>query len=1274
MREDSGVAPGLTSLPSGGGGISPLGARFEPDLVRGSGSYSVPLQCPKGPNELRPTLSLTYSSGSGNGPFGLGWRLNVPRIERATDRGIPRYTDGDTFSIGDADTLVAVGGGRYRPSSDSRNWLIERVGDAWRIRTGEGRTLMFGRTPDSRESESGRVFAWCLDQETDAAGNSIAYRYVRDGGRLYVSEIEYSIFRLALGYEPRADILRNGRAGFMRITALRVRSIELHCSRLAPTLMRTYALAYEGALNGVTLLTHMTLSGTRDGETAAFPQLRFEYSSVDFTAWQVSELQALLPPPGLDDADTQLVDMTGDAVPDVLVSAGQRMLLWRNSGDGWLDGPTALDGVPSAVSLDRPNVALADLTGNGRADLFAADQPLSVVFETNGRGGFAPQPVVFSDQPTMRLDAADTRLMDLDGDGVTDLIRTGPDAFLLFRHEPGAGWQEPRAVRRVSDLEQFPDVSLADRGVVLADMTGDGLQDFVSVQSGDLSYWPYLGHGVWGVRVQMGNPPRFPDGYRRERVQVVDLDGDGCSDVVYMDFDSTLIWVNQAGVRFADPVRIPVTPAGNGARVIAADFYGDGRPGFAWSASPGRENGTGYRFLRFDPGRPAYLLIGIENGMGGHSQITYANTTVMRLADRADGRGWPGQLPMVVQVVAEIADADEITGRTDERSFRYHDGVFDGPRREFRGFSSVTVDSRGDDSVPASRQVFDYFQGDPEATDLLDRDRQRALAGALTAARIYGHVNGGYVLREESVQQWDARLEYNGAGVSVFFPFLNGIETREHSREPGTPTRIERSLYSDYDDTGNMGTRSRESLAEGDPPDQWIRSQETYQYTRNAADWIVRLATRIELRDGAGVPFAVRVTYYDGDPFTGLPEGQASRGLITRMQELRLLDVRLPADYTTGRDLTSLGFEHQGTGDTSGYYSTAMSVRRDPRGNVAEQKDPLGASLLFTFDGDGVYPASATDALGRTTSLTFDPRAGEPEKIAYADGRSVRYEHDAVGRLTASFETDDEGAEQLVKRWVLDLVSRPVCVTSVCPDAGRHSPGEFTTATDFASLDGAVVSRVYYDGQGAPALQVSTAPDTADGERQFMTAQRDLLNLRTLAAVEFAPQFVATLDYTPFPAADASAARIRYDVMSSREETFGPGPVHHRVVRDNFTITHYDGDAAGPFGAADPPGPASRVERFDARSRLYRIEEAKSDGTWVATSYDLTLDGHIEVVRDNSDAEVTRYTSGGPDHIVRIANREAGTRTYYRDATDRLRERVNAMARGSSLAMTRSAG
>ena len=109
MREPTGLTQ--VDLPGGGGGITPLGDRFKPDLVRGTGNYAVPLACPKGPNDLQPQPSLTYSTGSGNGPFGLGWQCEPLRIERRSDRGMPRYDGSDQFTLGGAEVLVPVGGG-----------------------------------------------------------------------------------------------------------------------------------------------------------------------------------------------------------------------------------------------------------------------------------------------------------------------------------------------------------------------------------------------------------------------------------------------------------------------------------------------------------------------------------------------------------------------------------------------------------------------------------------------------------------------------------------------------------------------------------------------------------------------------------------------------------------------------------------------------------------------------------------------------------------------------------------------------------------------------------------------------------------------------------------------------------------------------------------------------------------------------------------------------------------------------------------------------------
>ena len=58
-----------------------------------------------------PQLALSYDSGTGNGPFGLGWSLSLPAITRRTDKGLPKYQDGDesdVFILSGAEDLVPV--------------------------------------------------------------------------------------------------------------------------------------------------------------------------------------------------------------------------------------------------------------------------------------------------------------------------------------------------------------------------------------------------------------------------------------------------------------------------------------------------------------------------------------------------------------------------------------------------------------------------------------------------------------------------------------------------------------------------------------------------------------------------------------------------------------------------------------------------------------------------------------------------------------------------------------------------------------------------------------------------------------------------------------------------------------------------------------------------------------------------------------------------------------------------------------------------------------
>src|SRR5437868_814923 len=112
IREGSSQAS--TPLPSGGGAQESVGQNFEVDLASGTGSYRVPFTFPPGPRQMKPELSLGYSTGYGNGVVGLGWALSQSAITRSQVGGQPAFDDAlDQFQF-TGQRLVPVAGGRYR--------------------------------------------------------------------------------------------------------------------------------------------------------------------------------------------------------------------------------------------------------------------------------------------------------------------------------------------------------------------------------------------------------------------------------------------------------------------------------------------------------------------------------------------------------------------------------------------------------------------------------------------------------------------------------------------------------------------------------------------------------------------------------------------------------------------------------------------------------------------------------------------------------------------------------------------------------------------------------------------------------------------------------------------------------------------------------------------------------------------------------------------------------------------------------------------------------
>ena len=106
----SSLLPALTA-PTGGGAIRGIGEKFAVNAATGTASLGVPLPVSAGRSGFGPLVGLSYDSGAGNGPFGLGFHLAVPTVTRKTDKGLPRYYDeeeSDEYILSGAEDLVPL--------------------------------------------------------------------------------------------------------------------------------------------------------------------------------------------------------------------------------------------------------------------------------------------------------------------------------------------------------------------------------------------------------------------------------------------------------------------------------------------------------------------------------------------------------------------------------------------------------------------------------------------------------------------------------------------------------------------------------------------------------------------------------------------------------------------------------------------------------------------------------------------------------------------------------------------------------------------------------------------------------------------------------------------------------------------------------------------------------------------------------------------------------------------------------------------------------------
>src|SRR6266516_2393564 len=284
----------VISLPQGGGALKGIGEKFSPDLHTGTGNFTVPIAFPPGRNGFQPQLSLVYSTGNGNGPFGLGWSLSVPGVSRKTSKGVPQYKDGgdafdserDVFILSGAEDLVPVPvepSAVYEAYAPRTEGLFARIrhhrtvqptlNDYWSVDSRDGLVSTYGTprpaTADptwrdlaiiANPDDATHIFAWKLTSTVDPFANRIEYAYEReierDGNhyweQCYLQEVRYAdygadpdrkfLVTVAFTYEDRPDPFSDYRAGFEIRTVRRCSGVVVWMLPGAYILTRTYQL------------------------------------------------------------------------------------------------------------------------------------------------------------------------------------------------------------------------------------------------------------------------------------------------------------------------------------------------------------------------------------------------------------------------------------------------------------------------------------------------------------------------------------------------------------------------------------------------------------------------------------------------------------------------------------------------------------------------------------------------------------------------------------------------------------------------------------------------------------------------------------------------------------------------------------------------------------------------------------------------------------------------------------------------------------------------
>ena len=1302
--DKSGVSPNSISLPKGPGSIEGLGESFQPTLNTGTAKYGLGIKLPPGTAGHAPSLSLSYDGGGGNGPFGYGWSMTLPHIQRRTDKGIPTYGEPlgvqrpDTFITESREELVPTADGYFFCENESSFIRYRQVGDHWEGTTPNGTRLEFGITTNARIAEATRTFSWLLERETDTRGNVIEYVYQSFSGganrnQKYVSLIRYgpgsppwtAYHFVSFRYEDRPDWFEDARAGFLVRTAKRLKSIVIgsqgaelpnHVSAdfdgdgQTDFLNRRYDLDYlnyAGTSSHWSLLARVRIAGA-DGFMGV-PPAEFEYAVsnppdvVDASSNVWTSINT--PNAVLDNSLVDLIDLNADGLPDLLKTeaggGGHTVAVNRGPARQGLDwavqwaNPVSVDpgnGTSWNFDLGSARTHLADMDGDGLADLVHKTADDTVFYFANrGRLGWSDRrDMSLQDSaPPAPFGNPGVRTADVDFDKRIDIIQSiNIGGGVNYRVWFNLGNQSYSTSVTVEPQDGF---DLAWPGVQIADCNGDRVPDIARIEPFAVVVAAGLGYGRFAQSRSLDLPDFVLDPDQIAKSKLTDVNGDGLADLVLERPAPGVCWywLNLGNYTFDSRRVITGLPAASsGAAVRWADLNGNGTTDLIYSDSSAEPRLQMVELGQILSGGLApNLLTRIANGIGRVTSIEYAPSTRFALEDEAAGRPWPDLLPFPVTVVSEINVSDSLGHKYTSR-FHYHDGYYDPVEKQFRGFGEVEQIELGDSSAPTlvNRSHFDTGRS-------FDAMKGRLLKSSMETE------DGGVFSRGTTTWADPPRLLRVGTNNAIV-RFAHPVATANEILElgAGTPRRLESET--EYDDYGNVTRRSDYGIVEGGNRSAFDDERITVtEFAINTNAWIVRLPKRQEVADEDGNIISRTESFYDDESFSGNNSGLVTLGNLT-MQRAWIT----PSNATAFIKATRIKYDT--FGNPIALLDPLASDNGDPSQGHMRQ---LTCDNLFHS-----YTVTETIHVGNgkpPLESKADYDAGLATLTSYTDfnGHVTTYAHDAVGRLTQIIKPGDTAAFPTIEYsyemaapavyWSADgLTQSTGIVNHIETRALDRTPG-----TAGGKRDHYLITRQFIDGLGRMLMTRGEAEPAKGGTApRVVIDDAVLFNNRAKPARVLNPFFTlkaGSLDeQLAFESIDSPGWRgqfhekgnlISLDVASAHSST-----IDYDATLRTIRTTNQDGTSGRtvhePLVARifdendnDPSSPhfdTPRVQFTDGLGRLIRVDE---------------------VVRRNDDGTpsdalrswTTRYAYDLNDALTRITDSQNNVKVMLYDGLKR---------------------